>query len=330
MNKRGLNAAAVLLTIILIALGGYTLNLYLKTNGTEAFSGLKKDVQYQEPQFSNNPHNPHNPQISQNVNSNTDFSDDKLKSKWGYVNLTDWEKKVYSRIYQSIEKENPYCSVSDLNIDVNGFKKIFDILLADNPQFYTLKKDYSYLVPSDNENGVIKSLKFNYVMDFDKAAFNQKVKKIIDAANLQPDNYSKIKYIHDWIINNTVYDKNYSLKDKNSSVFRPDGPILYGKAVCEGYAKAFCYLAQQLNIPAICVSGTATDSYGSTGGHMWNGVRVDNDWYYLDVTWDDPTTFTGENVLRYDYFLLPFTQMLNDHNPEILNVLPPTPSHKYG
>ena len=42
----------------------------------------------------------------------------------------------------------------------------------------------------------------------------------------------------------------------------------------------------------------------SSENHIWNLVKLDNEWYHLDLTWDDPVTSTGEDVLEYDYFLI--------------------------
>ena len=37
--------------------------------------------------------------------------------------------------------------------------------------------------------------------------------------------------------------------------------------------------------------------------HVWNLVNIDG-WKHLDVTWDDPVTNTGEEILLYDYFFI--------------------------
>lgn len=57
--------------------------------------------------------------------------------------------------------------------------------------------------------------------------------------------------------------------------------------VCEGYARAFQVLCQEAGIPCTLVDGTAVNTEGS-GSHMWNYVRLDDAWYGVDVTWNDP------------------------------------------
>ena len=38
--------------------------------------------------------------------------------------------------------------------------------------------------------------------------------------------------------------------------------------------------------------------------HVWNAVYINNAWYHLDLTWDDPILSNGENVLEHSYFLI--------------------------
>ena len=61
--------------------------------------------------------------------------------------------------------------------------------------------------------------------------------------------------------------------------------------VCDGYAKAFQMVCQELDIPCVLASSQT---------HMWNNVKMDDgEWYNLDLTWDD----SGEEV-SYSYFLV--------------------------
>ena len=55
-----------------------------------------------------------------------------------------------------------------------------------------------------------------------------------------------------------------------------------------------------LGIECITVEGSA---YGGTSDHAWNQVCLDGDWYCVDVTWDDPTTFgTVSEQTSHRYF----------------------------
>ena len=49
----------------------------------------------------------------------------------------------------------------------------------------------------------------------------------------------------------------------------------------------------------------------SSEQHVWNAVELDGKWYHLDLTWDDPITNTGEEILSHTYFMIT-TQKLKE------------------
>ena len=72
--------------------------------------------------------------------------------------------------------------------------------------------------------------------------------------------------------------------------------------VCEGYAKAFKVLCDQLGVPAVCVSGLS-DKSRTGSGHMWNLAQIGGLWYLVDVTWDDSDT-AGAQASSRRYLLV--------------------------
>ena len=92
--------------------------------------------------------------------------------------------------------------------------------------------------------------------------------------------------------------------------------MLNGKAVCSGYAVTFDYFMYVLGIEHEHVSGYATNSSGLTGGHAWDQGLLDNQWYYVDCTWDDTIRSDGKNELQFTYFLITEEQMAKDHVAE--------------
>lgn len=109
--------------------------------------------------------------------------------------------------------------------------------------------------------------------------------------------YQKVKAIHDYLVNNTSFDE-YAQNAKSAR-----GPIMDGKAVCEGYAKAFQLLCVMSGMDCLFVTGDAD------GDHAWNKVKVDGAWYNVDVTWDDPIG----GSLRHEYFLISDSDLAKDH-----------------
>ena len=119
----------------------------------------------------------------------------------------------------------------------------------------------------------------------------------------------KVKAVHDWIINNTVYDyQNYLDGTIPDESYEIEGVINKGIGVCSGYARTFKAFMDLLGIPCDCVIGMANN-----GGHSWNRVFIDNNYLYIDTCWDDPIMSDGSNGLFYDYFLISYEQMSIDH-----------------
>ena len=106
----------------------------------------------------------------------------------------------------------------------------------------------------------------------------------------------KIKKIHDYIINNTTYDKARS--DNQITEYKSDnayGVLIEGFGICGGYTDSMMLFLEQLNVPNFKIS---------TENHIWNAVYVDSQWLHLDLTWDDPVTEDNKGVLDDSYFLI--------------------------
>ncbi len=123
-----------------------------------------------------------------------------------------------------------------------------------------------------------------------------------------------IKLVHDYLIDNIEYDTTLS----NSNIYDIYGALINKKCVCEGYARALKYILDDMNIPCILVIGRATNSEGKTENHAWNYVMIDNKWYGVDTTWDDPVVIGGGSQTyesRYKYFLKTSDVFDKDHIP---------------
>ncbi len=140
------------------------------------------------------------------------------------------------------------------------------------------------------------------------ARLEQKAQELTDSIPEGLDDYSRILYIHDTIIRSTTYDQNGSGAGKNGLWGTAYGCLVNGDAVCQGYSEAFVYIMNKLGIESGMCSGSA-----GTERHAWNYVNLDGNYYWLDLTWDDPESMDaaedagGDGYLRHTYFLI------NDH-----------------
>ena len=126
-------------------------------------------------------------------------------------------------------------------------------------------------------------------------AVNNAVDSVLNSIPTTASASDKVKMIHDYLINNNVYDMEAALSsDTSSDSFSAVGALLRGKAVCQGYAEAMALFLDRFGIPNLTVSSS---------NHIWNLVYVNGQWLHVDATWDDPITNTGVQVLRNTYLL---------------------------
>lgn len=113
--------------------------------------------------------------------------------------------------------------------------------------------------------------------------------------------YDKVKAIHDYICNNVAYTNEPNVDSQNAY-----GALINGYAVCGGYAEAYRLLVNLCDIDCMIILGNANGQY-----HSWNLVKLDNEWYHVDCTWDD---IDYNHTFNYLYFLIDDTSIATVHN----------------
>ena len=126
------------------------------------------------------------------------------------------------------------------------------------------------------------------------------------------DLYTKIITFHDYLINNTEYDKERASNVNNEEYENSPSHTAYGiainnKALCGGYSDMMAIYLDRLGVKNIKVAADL---------HVWNLVYIDDKWLNLDVTWDDPVTNTGANMLLHEYFLIDNQRLMELDNIE--------------
>ena len=73
------------------------------------------------------------------------------------------------------------------------------------------------------------------------------------------------------------------------------GVLIDGRAVCAGYSVALKYALQYVGIETKFIEGDAHVG-NEEGGHAWNQVKIDGNWYNADLTWDYRNLRKGEKL----------------------------------
>lgn len=97
--------------------------------------------------------------------------------------------------------------------------------------------------------------------------------------------YDKEAAVYNWMVNNVNYDWTHQdrMQETPRASFGPYGGLVNRTAVCLGYAATFQLLMDMAGVECIIVRGA---SFSSQEDHGWNMVRLNGQWYCVDVTWD--------------------------------------------
>lgn len=115
---------------------------------------------------------------------------------------------------------------------------------------------------------------------------------------------------------NPLYDR--ALAERVMYSHTAYGVLMNGAGVCQSYSLAFKLLAQRAGLECISAINNAAQ-------HEWNMVKVDGQWYHVDVTFDDPVLNAGEdgvqtiNQVRHDYLLLTDETIATREIEEVVN-----------
>lgn len=167
-----------------------------------------------------------------------------------------------------------------------------------------------YVISVDGD-GFVTKLTLGYTKtpeehEAEKEKLAAVVKEIVEGCKAT-DKYGVALYLHDEIIKRCRYDS------ESENMLSAFGCLVDGKAVCEGYSKAFIMLCAEFGIECVPVIGTTLDSNGNAEPHMWNLANIDGVWYHFDLTWDDPITSIGDDFVKYDYFGISDNLIKADH-----------------
>lgn len=247
---------------------------------------------------------------------------DNYRGKWYYFVINDKRKRIYARLYNAAANNSEECFVEDIQVTAQDVYEAFWGFDYENPQFLRLGSGYELTYVDPTVSNKVKSVKILYgrsEAETGQTAFEARAETVLENARALETDYERLRYVHDWIVNNTTYTKG-----DEPYLREADGPIVYGQAVCEGYSKAFMYFAQSLGYQCICSVGDA-----NLEEHMWNMVKIGGSWYNVDVTWDDPddtkNIVDGVSNLRHDYFLINDAKLRLDHRVERPVMLPNSP-----
>jgi len=184
-------------------------------------------------------------------------------------------------------------------VTTDGTSYIVEEQLPVLPKEYSLEKQFqsidALIEAEKNPNLFLASSEAELTLDYMKwswewhfndpnakfAATDAAADAIIAKMDPSWSELTKVMYINDYLTYNCEYDRTLSK-------YCAYNCIVEKTSVCQGYAEAFFFLMYKLGIDCRIISSEALN-------HAWNMVKVDGEWYQIDVTWNDPVPDTKGN-----------------------------------
>ena len=216
--------------------------------------------------------------------------------------LASGEKELYDACYNQLLNASSYETDSkrsylevmnpDNNLSKDAINRVKMALEHDEPRLFQVDFKNSKAI---EENGKIVGLRFvmrdqyKTVEAYHKAliSIEKSISRIL--GQIKPDmNFYQMYGTVFHALDSSVVTYGYSGSVEERSM---DSAFLKHRVVKEGYCKALTYLAQRLDLLTYWVSGSES-TYG--GKHAWNYIKIYDQWFITDATWQSRWFLTGE------------------------------------
>jgi len=230
-------------------------------------------------------------------------------SSYYYDQLDEQEKDVYSYLLSQFEIYQSDISVNYVSYET--FRSAETALYMDHPEFYWIRDLHTYY-----RNVFEEITRVEYPMENAESYLAQcdaEAQAVIAGIPEGSTSYQTVKYLYESIINSTSYDLEAIMAGTVSDDQDIRSVLLNHRSVCAGYATTFKYLCDQVGIDCIVSTGTAR-SGGMEENHAWNAVKLNGQWYWVDVTWGEQEFENGGmETINYNYLCVPDFMMSDSH-----------------
>ena len=217
------------------------------------------------------------------------------------VKISENEKSAVEDIISDLNNLKTESDIQKYNIPLDNIQELIDSLPKaiqyEHPELFYVDlqgKNFSY---KSEDGQTISSIivKEPFTMEKDEIS---KAQKLIDdecdkiSASVPKDatDVEKVLFVHDYITSHYEYDTTY----QNRTLYTA---VRDKKCVCQGYSYLFMYVMNKY----FDIECTTVPS--DTCQHMWNKVKIDDKWYNIDLTSDDPLPNLS-SLANHTYFLL--------------------------
>lgn len=231
---------------------------------------------------------------------------DEVQTSYAYDSLTDEAvKHLYLQICDAAQAVTPVDIKAEGELSEKQMTLAIDAYKNDYPETFWLENNFSY-IHEDGFTYVYLSYSMTNVELIEaKGRLNAVIDTFLENAPKDKSEYERVIYANNYIVDNCVYDSEAAeiseIVGNESDAY---GVLVDKKAVCSGYSRAFQLLCERLGLECVNITGI-----GRELAHQWNCVKIDGEWYNVDVTWND----YKQTGLENGYLILSDEQFYPDH-----------------
>ena len=204
-------------------------------------------------------------------------------NRYYYNKLTDDEKLAYRIICEAAVDFKTTIVVPALSTD--QVADVYKAIRYDNPEYFFLGNQCTI-----SSFGSVYTFVPQYLIrESDYSSYNYRLKQACEELYSLVDesmsDYEIELFIHDYVAEHCNYSD-----DGSALIYTMYGVLVDGSANCEGYSKTAQWLLTKCGIENHIAVGSASADGATVGDdnrHMWNVVKIDGNWYNMDITWDD-------------------------------------------
>lgn len=250
----------------------------------------------------------------------------KMEEKYAYSLLDEELKECYRRIDKAVRNLDERVMI-DIDLIENKKYKVYHLYILDNPDVFYLcntitvfkqldgRTELGFCYSVGKEKGEYSGYGYGPLTEelkekikAKKAIFDKELNRIISTIPSDAPDVVKERLIYDRILLDSFYNLSAQWDGRANDNWTAYGILVNKYGVCESYSEAFHALLDAVGIKATDVVGTAG------GGHKWNAVYLDGEWYMCDITFDDPLGGDPDDAYHYYFNLTSETMTARNHD----------------
>lgn len=204
---------------------------------------------------------------------------------------------IYDAIVTAVDRRRTDIKFSEvMGITADDYLAVYQQIYNDELNMFFIDPKIQYSIQSSTKTVASAVIIYKHgeeEINRMENAIDEEVNRVLGGITEDMSQYDIVKYFHDYICENVVYD------DKAENCNNIYGAFVNKRALCQGMAKAFSYLCGKVGIETLTITGDADGI-----AHMWNMVKIGGDWYHIDPTYDNAESANYGRYVRYDYFCL--------------------------